>query len=508
MSDNDDSPTNTPSSVGTLGLPLREVGSRQPKKYVILAVSLLLGLVSGTMYGYGLYSKDLKDTLNLSHFELELLGILLDTGHYISQPLNGHIFDHYGPRVCCTGSALMVFLSYGTVQLILSGALPTSIVALRYCFFVAGFGNALGYSAAVGTTVRNFESTSCRRFAVGVVAAGFALCSTLVGLSYNAFGLDYFFLVWAVVVASVNILCVNVFNSNFDSRTPQERVESIEETQTEEEVMLLAYGEKEQVDAAFSRDYGGDEELVAQSTCTLADSSSSCGLEDPLLVGEVAPSRWVALRSIDFWVLFLAFATRTGCGLFLINNVSTMVQSAGGDSEFARQLVILLSVSNFSGRIFVGSLADRESMNKVTMFALAMAFMAAGLFLSAGTSAEFARVCLVVTVVVVATCYGGSWVLLVGIVTDSFGVDNVGKNLGVIVMGPAFSGMMFNWASAWMYEQQVAMHHHQHDSTDETHICLGTECYRDAFLLTGCSMAVITVLLCCLSLHRTKTRNS
>ena len=60
------------------------------------------------------------------------------------------------------------------------------------------------------------------------------------------------------------------------------------------------------------------------------------------------------------------------------------------------------------------------------------------------------------TVACVATAYGGSWVLIVGILADLYGREHFGKDYGLIAMGPALSGMLFNSMSAIIYERHDA----------------------------------------------------
>ena len=495
--------------------PHRKAAKRRREKYCTLAVSLLLGLVSGTLYGYGRYAKDLKDALGLSHFELELLGILLDTGNYISQPIIGHIYDHYGPSVSCVSGAVVVALSYGTIQLSVLGMVPPSLLCLRSSFFLAGFGSGLGYSAAVGSTLKSFQSTPYKSLAVGLVAATFALCSTLIGVCYDAFGLDRFFVMWAALVVLVNLLGVLFLSTDQDTDdeneadAPSDTVERIEEGRGENEtLLLLVHGPPKSLGGAIE-DYVTDTGSSVDSYSSMSDAvdQDDDDDDDDDEGTESTPldlySQWAALLTPEFWILFVAFACRTGCGLFVFNNISTMVQSIGGSNAFSGQLVMVLSISNCGGRILMGCLADRPNLDKLFLFRMALTGMAVALFLSAGTTLDYAHVSLILTVCLVAACYGGTWVLLVGLVSDWFGLENFGKNLGVMIMGPAFSGMMFNSASAWMYEQRAIVvdssspHHHHGEA-----ICWGTACYRDAFLLTGCSALMCAFLLACLAYYR------
>jgi MFS family permease len=188
---------------------------------------------------------------------------------------------------------------------------------------------------------------------------------------------------------------------------------------------------------------------------------------------------WSTWKRLDFWLLFFSFACITGCGLMVINNISTMVQSIGGDESLAEFLVVGLSLCNVTGRILMGSLVDHPKLHKVDLYRYASLLMALALIISAvgGTSS----VCLAITVALVAVAYGGSWVLIIGILADFYGKRDFGKDYGLIGMGPALSGMAFNALSANMYES------HANANTD---VCIGSICYRNAFLMTAVSAAI------------------
>lgn len=188
-------------------------------------------------------------------------------------------------------------------------------------------------------------------------------------------------------------------------------------------------------------------------------------------------------KRFDFWILFGSFACVTGCGLFVINNISTMVQSLRQPDSLAGHVVILLSICNVAGRILMGSLADLPHFHKISLFQSAAILMAFGLLISAispfqeGDSRE--SVCLIITVAFVAIAYGGSWVLIVGILTDLYDRQDFGKDYGLIAMGPAVSGLIFNSMSASIYENGAET------NDDNNEICLGNDCYRGSYWITA-----------------------
>lgn len=443
-----------------------------------VSVSVLLGLVSGTLYGFGRYSRALKDTLGLTQLQIQRFGILLDTGNYVGHPATGYVYDYFGPRVSCLSAAVVVFLSYGAIHLGVEGcserSSDASLAVFDVGFFMVGFGSGLGYIAALGSVTHTFQSTPLLGRAVGLVAAGYGLCSTLVGMTYHSVGLDYFFLLWAILVAAVNVLGARILSQvgAVNWEPGQELDDSIGNAVAMRTLEPGENGDK----TSFRR------RLVRMASRSFVDVT-------PLLD---SLSSWKTWTKRDFWLLFASFACTTGCGLFVINNISTMVQSIGGEDSFAGNLVFLLSICNCAGRIIMGALADRPRLSKVALFRGVSVLMALALSVSAAAGPERAHVSLVITVAVAAMAYGASWVLIVGILAEWFGNVDFGKDYGLIAMGPALSGMLFNSASAWIYQQHAAM---EVDEGVDSVVCLGLACYRGAYILTAAAAVIGCLLL-------------
>jgi MFS family permease len=546
------------------------------RQYLPLLVCILLGLVSGSLYGFGRYSRDLKDHLGLTQTQMELLGVLLDSGNYIGHPIMGWTYDHFGSRVSCLIAAMLVFVSYGmihlrvlmheqnqhsdgfeTYHLVIEREPsytypPHNWILLGGSFFLVGMGSGLGYMSALGSTTKMFSPPDHlgkdngnssqhhqgykkrRSLAVGIVAAGYGLSSSLVGISYSKVGIDHFFLLWAVLVAIVNILGAMILpggqsHHNQDHRHDHHyhRVEddmrkllrksssSFDDegscsSTTDEEIALQPLhhnnpeNDQDIQHLPLTYQYSGpaifqNKQLQNQQHNPQCHRLSASYKEELWILEQT--SHWQSWKTSDFWLLFVAFCGCTGCGLFIINNVSTMVQSLGGTDRLAGRLVILLSLCNCLGRIGMGILADRAP-SKLGLFTLSSAVMAVGMLLSALASDQYALLCLVGTVAVVACSYGGTWVLIVGLLADWFGQDHFGKNYGLMAMGPALSGMTFNAMSAWQYSTVAEGEVHHGVVSSSSGLCLGTGCYHGTFVLTSCAAMVCMVLFYLLQLRR------
>lgn len=421
------------------------------KTIATLLVSVLLGLVSGTLYGFGRYARELKQVLVISQSEVQAYGIWMDCGNYIGHPLAGYIYDHKGPKLCCVLGGLIVFGGYSALYIIMQYRELKDWIWIAFC--AVGFGSGLGYLAGLGCTTKIFskkEHYNHLGSAVGLVAAGYGLCSTLVGLTYKSFGgvESAFFIYWGCLVAIVNLTASFVLQSDDISDSGQ--------SENERDGMLQR-GQGLIIDEDNESTYTKIVEVQEKSNQEYESDTTA----------------WETWRYFDFWLLAMGFASVTGCGLFVINNLSTIAQSIGASDEFSGTLIILLSISNVLGRIFIGTLADMTE--KIFLLQLSSAAMAFSFVLGALSSIFEEKIFVVPMVILVSMAYGGSWVLVVAILIDLFGKKYFGLDYGVAAMGPALSGMLLNSVSALLYDQNV--------TSDQ--ICLGTNCYLTSFVMTG-----------------------
>eukprot|EP00579_Thalassiosira_antarctica_P005835 CAMPEP_0201895706 /NCGR_PEP_ID=MMETSP0902-20130614/43180_1 /ASSEMBLY_ACC=CAM_ASM_000551 /TAXON_ID=420261 /ORGANISM="Thalassiosira antarctica, Strain CCMP982" /LENGTH=472 /DNA_ID=CAMNT_0048428103 /DNA_START=164 /DNA_END=1578 /DNA_ORIENTATION=- len=441
---------------------------------ILVGVAVMVGLVSGSLYGFGRYSLALKEQLEIGQLQVQRFGILLDSGNYIGHPLAGYVYDHYGPRVSCVGAAMVVFCGYGAIALALFHG-NGNMISLALCnvgFFSVGFGSGLGYIAGLGSVTKEFLGRPTLGRAVASVAAGYGLSSTLVGITFHRIpSLHGFFLFWAVLVAMVNLIGAIIFAREEEEEEEQE-IHDITDTNAMSNIENNNEDENRSTLSTSMDDENPREHLIQQQQFPYRPWAFSTRLQ-----------AWTTWQRLDFWILFGAFACVTGCGLFIINNISTMVQSIGQADSLAGNLLFLLSICNVAGRIIMGSLADVPGVNKIGLFQGVAIIMFFGLLVSAVSPFQEGDhrqlICLTITIASVATAYGGSWVLIVGILADLYGREDFGKDYGLIAMGPAVSGLLFNSVSALIYEN------HAEDHGNEDGACFGNDCYRSSYWMTA-----------------------
>jgi MFS family permease len=356
-------------------------------KWVALGVGMLMALVSGQLYAFGGYEKKLKERMHFEQIEVQRIGMVLDAGVTLAQPITGWIFDTCGPCVSASGAAVAASIGYLCVYGAIKNASGSFLMAIG--FFLVGFASALGYITALSTNCRNFSDKN-RGAVVGFLAGGFGLSAFVMSWSYLMFfsssdssDISSFFLFWAVGLGttySLGACCVR------SAKSPRES----------------SYSK-----VTFSNDEYDPE------------PQPSMGMVQNLM-------QLIAHRK--FWFLYIPFLLGTGGGLFLVNNFGTMIESVDGtaNSSRAQHLVMTYSVCNFSGRLIVGFLADRTSYRRGhlvlgCLILLTLAHAMSAMIYHMGSGVLF------LTATLVGTGYGGLWCLMPTIVSEQWGLNNFGE---------------------------------------------------------------------------------
>lgn len=430
-----------------------------------LIISIFLGLVAGTLYGFGRYAMTLKRVLALSQSQVQTLGIWMDCGNYVGHPLTGFIYDRQGPVVSCLLASIIVFFSYRNIRLTLMGhhdgddlsAEASFLLNLAFCG--VGFGSGLGYIAGLGSTTKALSSSPSRKqyfgTGIGLVAAGYGMSSTLVGLTYQHLpDLPTFFRFWALIFPAVSLYAAAMF------RIQVGMIESEDDTEESSSRMI---------------------DPVEQPLLSSTNLKEGPNQEDSSETVPLNHDGWNSWKTPEFWLLFLSFSCVTGAGLMVINNLSTMVESMGGGDTFATTLILVLSFSNVGGRILFGLLGDSlgasSANGRIKMLQGANLMVAFAMFL--GYISGQLAITLAYLVILVALAYGGSWVLIVALASNLFGKTHFGKDYGLLALGPALSGLLFNRFSAMWYEQRAS------SSEGDDNTCLGSKCYETSYLAAG-----------------------
>ncbi|KAF5193809.1 Nuclear fusion defective 4-like [Thalictrum thalictroides] len=190
-----------------------------------------------------------------------------------------------------------------------------------------------------------------------------------------------------------------------------------------------------------------------------------------------------AMRTADFWMLFLAMACGMGSGLATVNNISQIGGSLGYTIVEISTLVSLWSIWNFLGRFGAGYMSDYlmhlRGWARPLLMAITLAIMSVGhaVIASGLPGALYAGS------ILVGVCYGSQWSLMPTITSEIFGVRHMGTIFNTIaVASPVGSYILSVRVVGYIYDKEAL--------PGSGNICKGAHCFLLSFLI----MASVSLL--------------
>ncbi|KAK9995933.1 hypothetical protein SO802_020619 [Lithocarpus litseifolius] len=207
-------------------------------------------------------------------------------------------------------------------------------------------------------------------------------------------------------------------------------------------------------------------------------------LDDKILPYEEGMNLLQALRTINFWLLFIAMVCGVGSGVAVVNNFSQIGKSLNYTAVEVNNLVTLWSICNFVGRIGVGYLSDyllhTRGWTRPLLMAISLAAMTTSLIVFASNLPGI----LYIVSILVSLCYGSLWSLMPTITSEIFGVRHLGTIFNAISLACLVGSYIFSVkVIGYIYDTQAA---------GEDHSCFGTHCFLLSFLI----MAFLALLGC------------
>lgn len=182
-----------------------------------------------------------------------------------------------------------------------------------------------------------------------------------------------------------------------------------------------------------------------------------------------------AMRTLNFWLLFVATVCGMGSGLATINNISQIGESLGYTMIEINSLVSLWSIWNFLGRFGAGYVSDvflhQRGWARPIFTAMTLATMSIGhLIVAFGFPGN-----LYIGSVVVGICYGSQWSLMPTISSEIFGVRHFGTIFNTIAVASPLGSYIFSVkVIGYFYDKETA---------GDDNSCSGTECFMVSFLI-------------------------
>lgn len=217
--------------------------------------------------------------------------------------------------------------------------------------------------------------------------------------------------------------------------------------------------------------------------------------------GRDVPLSELVVLDVRVYTLMVVFTIIAGSGLLVINNIQAVAQAA--HQKPSSFFVTLVSLSNASGRVLAGVVADwlrkHNLCSRLQLLAFtAFCMAAAQATLSFGT-AELLYPCLLV----VGFMFGSAFSNVSAVVADLWGVKYIGSNYGFVDLSPIFGSYIFSTGLITAFYPSDGGDDDgggggSNDDDDEAS-CVGAHCFRTAFLITTSCGLLATAL--CYTLH-------
>ncbi|KAF8075789.1 major facilitator superfamily domain-containing protein [Lyophyllum atratum] len=461
-----------------------------------LLVSLFVTLGSGTNYVYSAYAPQLGSRLQITHTQLNIVGLAGNVGVYSSGPIWGRIVDLRGPRILLASAFVLLLSGYSGIRYIFDSGIPTSSTTLStlsfcvlvVCGFMTGAGGNAGLTSAVNSTAKSFPDKA-RATTTGLVLSGFGLSaflfSTISRVEFAGNTSSF------ILLLSLGTSIPMIFGYFFIRPIPLPPTDSV----------------------TGAEQGGPDDETALDSQENRALLSS----EESLPIAPVQLSRRAALRqgippnvyghklwtSKDFWLLFGILSLLSGTGLMFINNVGSMSQALYAQSttvydpkEAARwqaDQVASISVLNCLSRIFIGLVTDYGKNRFGLPRSYSLVLVSSFFFISQVMAANVDDVRhLWMASAMLGLAHGSVFSLFPNVCLEWFGMPHFSENWGYLSASPIAAGNLFSV----VFGRNLDSHETPTESLASGTMgqcLLGRQCYVDALYLTAgaCFLAIL-----------------
>ncbi|KAL3539074.1 hypothetical protein ACH5RR_002440 [Cinchona calisaya] len=190
-----------------------------------------------------------------------------------------------------------------------------------------------------------------------------------------------------------------------------------------------------------------------------------------------------AVKSLDFWILFVSFLCGVGTGLAVMNNMGQMGLALGYVDVSI--FVSLTSISGFFGRILSACVSEyfirragtpRPIWNAASQILMAVGYVLMAMALSGS---------LYIGSIVVGICYGVRLAVTVPTASELFGLKCYGLVYNILILNLSLGSFLFSGLlSGFFYDSQAT------SIAGGGNTCIGADCYRLVFFV----MAIACVI--------------
>ncbi|XP_010690391.1 protein NUCLEAR FUSION DEFECTIVE 4 [Beta vulgaris subsp. vulgaris] len=511
-----------------MGLPSQRPSMATALKWLGFVTAVWVQAISGNNYTFSNYSDALKTLMNLTQVQLNNLSVAKDVGKAFGL-LAGLASDTFPTWLLLLIGSVEGLLGYGAQWLVVSKTVsPLPYWAM--CIFMCMGGNSTTWmnTAILVTCIRNFRKnrgpvSGILKGYVGLSTAIFTdVCTALFSDSPANF-LMMLMVIPFVVCLTAMIFLREVPSSATDSDITEESKyfnmfnivavtvavyllahdfigslgDVFDVTFAVVLVALLAFplvipgyiAFKLWVDSKAKEDIEeqNTEPLLAPEAVSDTQPNDEVDVVGVEVNEEVEKSQPVlgeehtiieALKTVDFWVLFVSFLCGVGPGMAVMNNMGQMGSSLGYSDVSI--FVSLLSIMGFFGRIISGTVSEysikkagtpRPLFNAASQILLAVGFVIMAIAVPGS---------LYIGAVVVGLCYGVRLAITVPTASELFGLKYYGLIYNILILNLPLGSFLFSGLLAGLiYDAEATI------TPSGGNECYGAHCYRLCFLIMG-----------------------
>lgn len=487
-------------------------------KWIGFVTAVWVQAISGNNYTFSNYSDALKNLMALTQLQLNNLSVAKDVGKAFGL-LAGIASDRLPtPAILLIGS-VEGFIGYGVQWLVVS----RRIQPLPYwvmCIFLCMGGNSTTWmnTAVLVTCIRNFRKN---RGPVSGILKGYVGLSTAIftDLCSALFADDpaKFLLMLATVPFLICTAAIFFLREVPPSATAEEEQDEVKYFGVVNAiaVVIAVYLLAFDLTAPHGRVFAAVLLVLLASPLgipirlkiknwtrgnwkLLADVETSAAVE-PLLGGEEVEESgearrrapeigeehtiMEAVKTVEFWVLFVSFLCGVGTGLAVMNNMGQMGLALGyADVSI---FVSLTSIWGFFGRILSGSISEyfikrggtpRPVWNAASQVLMALGYITLAMALPGS---------LYVGSIVVGICYGVRLAVTVPTASELFGLKYYGLIYNILILNLPLGSFLFSGLLAgFLYDAEATQ------VAGGGNTCVGAHCYRLVFIVMAVACAV------------------
>ncbi|EPS72672.1 hypothetical protein M569_02085, partial [Genlisea aurea] len=515
--------------------------------FMIFATTLIMA-AAGATYLFGLYSPVIKSSLGYDQTTLNLLSFFKDLGTNVGV-ISGLINEVTPPWFVLVIGAGMNFVGYFMIWLAVSRRISTPRV-WQMCLYICIGANSQSFAntGALVTAVKNFPES--RGALLGLLKGYLGLSGAILTQIYNAlYGNDLKALILLIgwLPAAISLIFLRTVRIMKVVRVSRElnvfyrilyislglagflmlliilqkqfnfnRAEFIACAVT---VVLLLFSPlavalKEEMD--LRRNQNQDQPVNSISTNGVKIAAENSPATAPEAGEKQGMSCWnprsffrppdrgedytilQALFSID--LLILIFATICGIGgtLTAVDNLGQIGTSLGYPKKSISTFVSLVSIWNYLGRVVSGFLSEhflkKYKFPRPLMLTLTLLISCVGHLLIAFNPPNG----LYVASVIIGFCFGAQWPLLFAIISELFGLKyystlynfgSVASPIGLYILNVRVAGHLYDREA----NRQLIAAGQQRKHGQELN-CVGTECFKLAFIIIAMVTAFGTLI--------------